>query len=63
MEAYYDRDKQTHKFKANNVKDMLKELNILKNTVIVVVNKEVVTTDYGLKKEDKINILSVVSGG
>jgi thiamine biosynthesis protein ThiS len=63
MKAYYDRNKQQLEFAAKNVKGMLKELDILENTVIIVVNKEVVTKDYTFKKEDKIKILSVVSGG
>jgi thiamine biosynthesis protein ThiS len=63
MKVYYDKDKKTYDFKSNTVSEMLKELNILKNSVIVAVNNEIVTEDYSFKSEDKIKILSVVSGG
>jgi len=63
MKAYYDKDKEEHEFKSTNVKDMLKELKILKNTVVVSVDGELVTEDYKIKEKDKIKILSVVSGG
>lgn len=63
MKIYYDREDKTLEVKAKNIKEMLKELNILKNSVIIIVNNEVVTEDYTFKKEDKIKLLSVVSGG
>ena len=63
MKAYYDRDKKEHEFKAKTVEGMLKELNILSNTVVVSVNKELVTSDYKIQEEDEVKILSVVSGG
>ena len=63
MKAYYDKDKKEYEFKALDVKSMLEEIKIMKNAVIVVVNDEVVSEDYKFKKEDKIKILSVVSGG
>ena len=63
MKVHYDREKKILESKAKNVKEMLKELKITKNSVIVVVNNEVVTEEYSFKKEDKVNILSVVSGG
>ena len=63
MKVHYDREKKRVEVKAKNVKEMLKELKILQNSVIVVVNTEVVTQEYVFKKEDKVKILSVVSGG
>ena len=60
MKAYYDRDKKEHEFKAKTVEGMLKELNILSNTVVVSVNKELVTSDYKIQEEDEVKILSVV---
>ena len=63
MKVYYDRENKNFEVKAQNVKDMLKELKILRNSVIIVVNKEVVTEDYSFKNGDAIQILSVVSGG
>ena len=63
MKAYYDKDKKSYDFSSKDVSSLLKELKILSNTVIVVVNKKVVTKDYVFKEEDEVNILSVVSGG
>ena len=63
MKAYYDRNKKEYTFKAKDVKGMLEEVGIMKNTVIVVVNKDVVSEEYKFKEEDEVKILSVVSGG
>ena len=63
MKAYYDRNKKEYTFKAKDVKGMLEEVGIMKNTVIVVVNNKVVSEDYKFKEEDEVKILSVVSGG
>jgi sulfur carrier protein ThiS len=45
------------------VKDILKEFNLLENTVLVVRDEELLTPDTLLKKNDFIKIISVVSGG
>jgi len=63
MKVYYDRDKKDYTVTAKNVKEMLKEMKLLKNAVIVVVNGTVVTEDYIFSKNDKVKVLSVVSGG
>ncbi len=63
MKVHYDRENKTIETKSKTVKDLLKELKITRNSVIVVVNNEVVTEEYNFKTTDKINILSVVSGG
>jgi sulfur carrier protein ThiS len=63
MKAYYDRVGKELLFKAKNVEGMLLELKIMKNIIIVVVNNEVVNENYKFKRNDKIRILSVVSGG
>ncbi len=63
MKAYYDKDKEELTFESKDVKSMLQELNILKNTVIVAANSEIVTEDYIFQEGDEIKILSVVSGG
>lgn len=63
MKVHYDREKKSLEVKSKNVKDMLKELKITKNSVIVAVNNQLVTEDYIFKKSDKVKILSVVSGG
>src|SRR3989344_3142140 len=58
MKAYYDRIKKEMNFKAKNVNEMLKELKIMRNTVIVVANNEIVDEDYNFKEKDKVNIVS-----
>ncbi len=63
MKAQYDRAGKELGFKAKNVEGMLKELKIMKSTVIVVVNNEVVNENYKFKEKDVVKILSVVSGG
>lgn len=63
MKVVYDREKKSFTSSAKTVKELLKERKITKNSVIVTVNKEVVTEDYAFKKGDTVQILSVVSGG
>lgn len=63
MKIYYDKQKNYFNIKSKSVKDMLKELKILRNTVIITVNQEIVDEDYTFKLNDKVKILSVVSGG
>ena len=63
MQVYYDKEKKNYKVKGKTVNEILKELKIKSNTVIVVINNTVVTEDKKINKEDKIKILSVVSGG
>lgn len=45
------------------VKDILKELSLLEHTVLVTRGDELLTPDVVLKKNDQIQIISVVSGG
>lgn len=45
------------------VKEVLKELGLLENTVLVTRGDELLTPDVVLKKKDQIQIISVVSGG
>lgn len=63
MKVHYDRENKSLETQAKNVKDMLKELKITKNSVIIVVNDTLVTEDYSFEKTDRVQILSVVSGG
>lgn len=51
-------------FKASQkVSDMLKTLDINAETVIVKINNEVEPEDIKVKKEDKIEIIKIISGG
>jgi sulfur carrier protein len=45
------------------VKDLLKELNLLPETVLVVRGDDLVTEDDLLRDDDRIEIRPVISGG
>ena len=45
------------------VKELLKRIDINSTTVIVTRNKEVIAEDTMLNNNDKLDILSVISGG
>lgn len=47
----------------SNVKDLLKKININSTTIIVTRNKEVLDEDTMLNNKDKLELLSVISGG
>ncbi|MDO8655801.1 MAG: MoaD/ThiS family protein [Nanoarchaeota archaeon] len=53
----------TVNFNKSLVSDLLKEMNINPETVIVVRDGEVITEKEILKDKDKIELLSVISGG
>ena len=65
LEVFIEKEQITKKvsLKDNSVKDLLKELNINQETVLVTRNNEVLTEDEILNNNDKIEILSVISGG
>ena len=50
-------------FNGNTVQELLKELKINSETVLVVRNEEVLTEEESLKENEKIDLLSVISGG
>ncbi len=50
-------------FSGKTVKELLLKLKLNPETVLVVRKKEVLTEDELVKNKDKIEILSVVSGG
>lgn len=53
----------TVNFNKSLVSDLLKEMNINPETVIVVRSGEVLTEKEILQDKDKIELLSVISGG
>ena len=64
MEIYLEKGKKTVKKKfSGNLEKLLSSLKINPETVIVVLNNEVITEDYLLKDSDSIKILSAISGG
>lgn len=50
-------------FTGSSVHDLLRQLEINPETVLVTRNDEVITEDVSLKDNDKVEILSVISGG
>ena len=50
-------------FNGNTVQELLQQLKINSETVLVIRNKEVLTEEESLKENEKIDILSVISGG
>jgi sulfur carrier protein ThiS len=62
MKINYENKDSTIKF-TGNVKQLLKQLNINEETVLVIKDNQVLTTDIQLEDKDTIQILSVISGG
>ncbi len=62
---YLEKKASTKKvlFKGKTVADLLAKLNLNQETVLVVRKDQVLTKNESLKPKDKIEILSVVSGG
>ena len=54
---------KTISFSGKTVHDLLRQLKINPEVVIVVKNDEVLTGQDILKEHDKVDILSVISGG
>lgn len=66
MEIYLEKENKTIQKKIESpieLKELLKELNISIESVILVKNNEITLEDENVCNEDKIKILSVVSGG
>jgi sulfur carrier protein ThiS len=66
MEVFIEKDKKT--IEINDAKiatalDLLQKLNINESETILVRNGEVILAEEKLNKKDKIQILSVISGG
>jgi sulfur carrier protein len=64
MEIFIEKDNRTlRKRFRGKARNLLKDLKISTETVIVVRNNELVTEDETLTDNDRIKILSVISGG
>ena len=66
FKAYIERDEITKELKLDGspeVKDLLNALDINPVSVIVTKNGEVCTEDEKISPNDKLKIISVVSGG
>ncbi len=66
MELFIEKDNITKNIQLENktqLKQILKDLNISIESIILVKNNEVCLEDEYVFNEDKIKLLSVVSGG
>ena len=65
LEIFFEKNQKKERisFSGKTVRDLLAQLNINPETVLVVRASEVVTEDERLVDKDKLDILSVISGG
>ncbi len=64
MEIYLERENKKRKMKfKGTAEQLLERLGINGAAVLVIRNKELITLDEKIKENDKIKIVSVVSGG
>jgi len=65
VEVYNEREQTTNRveFAGNRVKEILQHLKLNPESFLVVRNNEVITEDETLQENDRIELLSVVSGG
>lgn len=65
IEVYNEREQATEKinFTGTKVKDLLQQLKLNPESFLVVRNNEVITEEDILRDQDKIELLSVISGG
>jgi sulfur carrier protein len=63
--VHFEKDNSTKKVKFNGkiVKELLTQLKLNSETIIVTRNNEVIPEEESLKNKDKLELLSVVSGG
>ncbi len=64
MQVHIEREKRTEEIKfSGTVTELLKKIKVNPETVLVTRNGELLTTEELVSDKDKINILSVISGG
>ena len=63
INVFIQRRKENHELNVNSISEIFDELKINENEVIIVRNDELITKDAKLKENDKIELLSVISGG
>ncbi len=63
INVFIQRKNENHSLNINSIKEIFEKLNINENEVIIVRNDEVITKDAKLNDNDKIELLSVISGG
>lgn len=63
VKVFIERGNKTKNINASNIKSLLENLKINPETVLIVKNNELTTTNSKLNPKDKIKLLSVISGG
>lgn len=63
VEFERENNTKTVEFTKTTVKEFLEQLNVNEQTVLVVRNNEVITSDITLQEKDFLHLLSVISGG
>ncbi len=63
VKVFIERENKNLNVNAKNVVELLKNLKINKEVVLVVKNGTLVTEDEKLDSKDKIELISVISGG
>ena len=61
--VFIEKENKTVNVEAKTVKEIIEKLKINKEVVIISKNNELVTEDSKVSKNDKIKLLSVISGG
>ncbi len=63
VKVYLERESKTKYVEAKTARELLKKLKIPEGTVLVIRNNEIITEDTKLKKDNKVRLLPVISGG
>ncbi|MBU2634532.1 MAG: MoaD/ThiS family protein [Nanoarchaeota archaeon] len=63
VKVFIEKENKTKEIKASNIKTILDNLKINPETILIVKNNELTTINSKIKSNDKIKLLSVVSGG
>lgn len=63
IKVYIEAQDKTRTVNAKSIREILQKLKVNPTTVIVVKDNEVITEEAKLKENDRIKLLSVISGG
>ena len=63
INVFIQRKNENHEINVNSIKEIFTRLNLNENEVIIVRNDEIITKDAKLNENDRIELLSVISGG
>ncbi|MBI2668175.1 MoaD/ThiS family protein [Candidatus Woesearchaeota archaeon] len=63
INVFIQRKNENHNLDVNSIKEIFTRLSLNENEVIIVRNDEIITKDAKLNENDRIELLSVISGG